>query len=404
MLFTTLLIAVRALRRNTMRSMLTGLGMIIGVGAVIAMVSIGNGARVQIEDRVAQLGRNLILVYPASFTSSGVRTGWGSTWSLTPADAEAILREVPHVTGVSPEARTRAQVMGRGRNWNTLVTGVSNDYLFVRSWALAAGSTFSADDVRRKAKVAIIGHTVMEQLGYTEPPLGRIIRIRNAPFKVVGVLAKRGFSTGWRDEDDVVMVPYTSYLSRVDRGDHLNSILLGASNPAWFPAVTQNITALLRQRHNLGPDVRADFIVRTQEEITAAATATTATMTTLLGAIAGVSLLVGGIGIMNIMLVSVTERTREIGIRLAVGARSHYVRLQFLAEAVILSLTGGVLGVVVGVGSSYLIAHLNHWPVLVSPESVVAAVVFSMVVGVFFGYYPAQQAAQLDPIEALRHE
>jgi putative ABC transport system permease protein len=403
MLATTLLLALRALRRNALRSALTALGMIIGVAAVIAMVGIGEGARAQIEERVARLGRNVILIYPASITTAGVRVGWGASRTLTPEDAEAIAHEVPHLTGVSPEVRTRAQVTGRGKNWNTLVTGISSDYLFVRDWPLAAGATFTAEEVTRLGKVAIVGQTVVEQLGFNSP-LGQIIRIHGAPFKIVGVLAKRGFTADGRDEDDLVMVPYTSYLSRVDRGDRLNSILLGATDPATFAQITRDVTALLRQRHNLAEDALPDFIVRTQEEITATATATTDTMTTLLGAIAGVSLLVGGIGIMNIMLVSVTERTREIGIRMAVGARGSNVLLQFLTEAVILSVGGGALGVALGVGSSHAIAGANDWPVQVSPPAIVVAVLFSVLIGVFFGYYPARRAARLDPIEALRHE
>ena len=399
-----LVLSLRALRRNGLRSILTSLGIIIGVGAVIAMVSIGNGAREQIEERVARLGRNVLLVYPGSARVAGVRSGWGTSWTLTPEDAVAIAREVPHLTGVSPEVRTRAQVNAAGRNWNTLVTGISNDYLWVRNWALAAGTDFSAPEVDRKAKVAIVGQTVVDQLGLGDAPLGRVIRIRDAPFKIIGVLAGRGFDAGGRDQDDLVMVPYTSYLSRVDRGDHLNSILLGASDPARFPEITADLNALLRERHALDAGAPADFVVRTQEEITATATSTTDTMTALLGAVACVSLLVGGIGVMNIMLVSVTERTREIGLRMAVGARGRTVLLQFLTEAVLLSLVGGILGVMVGIGSSQAVGLIYEWPVQVSVESILAAVLFSLAVGIFFGFYPARRAAQLDPIEALRHE
>jgi putative ABC transport system permease protein len=330
--------------------------------------------------------------------------GWNASRTLTPEDTEAIAREVPQLTGVSPEVRTRAQVVGRGRNWNTLVTGISSDYLFIRRWPLAAGGAFTPEEVARRGKVAIVGQTIVEQLGLGSSPLGQIIRIHGAPFKIVGVLARRGFTADGRDEDDLVMVPYTSYLSRVDRGDRLNSILLGATDPSAFAQITHDVTALLRQRHKLEENMASDFIVRTQEEIAATATATTDTMTTLLGTIAGVSLLVGGIGIMNIMLVSVTERTREIGLRLAVGARGSNVLLQFLTEAVMLSLSGGALGVALGIGSSHAIAGLNGWPVQVSLPAIIAAVLFSMFFGVFFGYYPARRAARMDPIEALRHE
>ncbi len=404
MLPNTFIVALRALLRNKLRSVLTGLGIIIGVGAVIAMASIGNGARSQIEARVASLGRDLVVVFPGSFSSAGVRTGWGTSDSLTPEDARAIAREVPGVLGVSPESLTFRQIIANGTNWNTRVLGVSTDYALVRSWPLAAGAMFSAQDDSIRAKFAVLGQTVVEQLGFTGPPLGRVIRINRAPFKVIGVFTRRGFTPEGRDQDDFVVVPHATYLTQVDRGDRLNSILLAARSPGHLATVRQQTDDLLRQRHGIQPDQPPDYVVRTQEEITAAATATTDTMTALLGAIAGVSLAVGGIGIMNIMLVSVTERTREIGIRLAVGAHRRDVMLQFLTEAVMLSVVGGLLGAALGIGSSHAIGGLNGWPVLVSSDTILLAVVFSAGIGVFFGFYPARRAARLDPIEALRHE
>ena len=404
-LLQTLRIALRALRRNPLRSVLTGLGMIIGVGAVIALVSIGNGARVRIESQIADLGENLLVIFPGSSREGGVRSGWGGRSSLKPHDAAAIAREIPHVVAVSAEARRRNQVIAAGRNWNTVILGESPDYPAIRNWPIARGSMFSENDVQRIAKVAVVGRTIVEQLfpdGRT--PIGEIVRIGNVPFRIVGVLAPKGFSIHGQDQDDVVIVPHTSHLRRIARRDYLNSILVQVEDAAYLEAVQQQITDLLRVRHRLGDEDPSDFIVRNQLDIVERATATTRTMTLLLGAIASVSLVVGGIGIMNIMLVSVTERTREIGIRLAIGAHDRDVLRQFLCEAVILSSVGGLLGVATGLLGSQLMATLNGWPVHVSPESVAAAVAFSAGVGIFFGYYPARRAAQLDPIQALRFE
>jgi putative ABC transport system permease protein len=397
----TIRVSLRALRRNTMRSILTALGIIIGVGAVIAMVSIGNGAKAQVEAQVASLGQNVITIFPGSFTSGGMRGGWGSMSTLTVEDAEAIQREVSDVFGVSPEVRDRAQVLANGLNWNTMVMGESPDYPAIRSWKMGEGAMFSEQDVNAVGKVAVIGKTVADQLFPDGDPVGETIRIRNLPFKVVGVLAAKGFNLFGQDQDDTVVIPYTSHLKRVSHHPNINSILVQAASARAIDKVQQNITDLLLQRRK-GRD--QDFTVRNQVEIAQAATATSETMTVLLGAIAGVSLIVGGIGIMNIMLVSVTERTREIGIRLAVGAHGRDVLLQFLIEAVILSSLGGIIGILIGVGMSELVSLRTGWPILVSPTSVAVAVVFSAAVGVFFGYYPARKAAQLDPIEALRYE
>ena len=398
---TIVIVALRALRRNSMRSMLTALGIIIGVGAVIAMVSIGNGAKSQVESSIASLGQNIISVYPGNFTSGGVRGGYGSASTLTIEDADAIRNEVPGVVALSPEMRDRSQVLANGLNWNTQVMGEDPDYLDIRLWTMAEGSMFGESDVRSAAKVCIIGKTVADQLFLDGDPVGQSLRIRNIPFKVVGVLAPKGFNFFGQDQDDVVIIPYTSHLKRIARRPNLNSIVVQAQSPEQMVRIQQDITDLLQQRRN-GRD--PDFTVRNQQELAEAATATTKTMTVLLGAIAGVSLIVGGIGIMNIMLVSVTERTREIGIRLAVGAHGRDVLTQFLIEAIILSSMGGAIGVLLGVGSSQLISRLNGWPVLVSTSAIFGAVAFSAAIGVFFGFYPARKAAQLDPIEALRYE
>ncbi len=397
----TITVSLRALRRNKMRSTLTALGIIIGVGAVIAMVSIGNGAKAQVEAQVASLGENVITIFPGSFAAGGMRFGWGSASTLTIEDAEGIAREIPEVLGVSAEVRDRAQILANGLNWNTLVMGESPEYATIRRWPVAEGAMFTDQDVRSVAKVAVIGKTIVDQLFPDGDPLGKTIRIRNIPFKIVGVLAPKGFNLFGQDQDDTVVIPYTSHLKRVSHHTNLNSILVQAASARVIDKAQQDITELLMQRRR-GRD--QDFTVRNQVELAQAATATSETMTVLLGAIAGVSLVVGGIGIMNIMLVSVTERTREIGIRLAVGAHGRDVLLQFLIEAVILSSLGGLIGIAAGIGTSHLVSLKTGWPILVSPTSVVVAVVFSAVVGVFFGFYPARKAAQLDPIEALRYE
>ncbi len=397
----TILIALRALRRNKLRSVLTGLGIIIGVGAVIAMVSIGNGAKAQVESQVASLGQNVITVFSGNFTSGGMRGGWGSAPTLTVEDATAIATEIPSVVGVSPEVRDRNQILANGLNWNTQVLGVGPDYPSIRSWTFAEGTVFTDQDVRSVGKVAVIGKTVADQLFPNQDPIGQTIRIRNIPFTIVGLLAPKGFNLFGQDQDDIVLVPYTSHMKRLSRRTHLNSILVQAVNAASIERAQQEINALLSQRRG---NREPDFTVRTQLELAQTATATTRTMTVFLGFTAGISLLVGGIGIMNIMLVSVTERTREIGIRLAVGAHGRDVLLQFVVEAVLLSSVGGILGILIGVGASEVVRRFVGWPVLVSPFWVILSFGVSAVVGLFFGYYPARKAARLDPIDALRYE
>ena len=394
-------VALRALRRNALRSVLTALGIIIGVAAVIVMVSIGNGAKSQVEASIASLGQNIITVFPGNFTTGGVRGGFGSASSLTVEDVQAIQREVAGIAALSPEMNDRAQVLANGLNWNTSIRGEDVSYLDIRLWSVSEGTMFSELDVRSASKVCVIGKTVATQLFPDIDPVGQSLRIRNIPFKVMGVLATKGFNYFGQDQDDAVIIPYTSHIKRIARRPNLNSIVIQAQTPELMAGIQQEITDLLQQRRN---GREPDFTVRNQQELAEAATATTKTMTVLLGAIAGVSLIVGGIGIMNIMLVSVTERTREIGIRLAVGAHGRDVLTQFLVEAIILSVMGGTLGVALGVGASQLVSKLNNWPVLISSSAIIGAVAFSAAIGVFFGFYPARKAAQLDPIEALRYE
>jgi putative ABC transport system permease protein len=400
-LLATTVIALRALRRNKLRSALTALGIIIGVAAVIAMVGIGNGAKTQVEAQVASLGRNVVTVFAGSFSSGGARGGWGSASTLTVEDAEAIRREVAGVVSVSSEVRDRNQVLANGLNWNTEIRGVDVDFLSIRAWDVTEGVMFSEADVKGAGKVCVIGTTVAKQLFPDVDPLGQTLRVRNIPFVVRGVLQSKGFNFFGLDQDDTVLVPYTTHMRRLNRRTTVNSILVEASAPEAMQRIQDDMTALLQQRRG---GREPDFTVRNQLELAQTATATTRVMTGLLGAIAGVSLLVGGIGIMNIMLVSVTERTREIGIRLAIGAHDRDIRVQFLIEAMVLSVFGGIAGVLLGIGISQMLSQLNGWPVLVSTNSIVLAVGFSAFIGVAFGFYPAHKAAQLDPIEALRFE
>jgi putative ABC transport system permease protein len=400
----TFKIAFRALRRNKMRSVLTALGLIIGVGAVIAMVGIGNGAKAQVEAQIASLGENIILVFSGSTTASGIRTGWGGAGTLKVEDAEAIRREVPGVTAVSEEVASTTQVAAGNQNWFTRIFGESAQYFDIRQWPLAEGAPFTDQDVRSANKVCVIGRTTATQIYGSDDVLGQILRIKNVPFTITGVLTSKGLSAQGTDQDDVVIMPYTSAMKRVTGGTTLRNINVQVGNANELDAAQQQIIALLRQRHNIREGRDDDFTVRNQQEIAEAATATADVMKGLLGAIAGVSLVVGGIGIMNIMLVSVTERTREIGVRLAVGAHGRDILTQFLIEAVSLSVVGGIIGIIFGIASSKILATVKHWPSLISPASILVAFLVSAAVGVFFGFYPARQAARLDPIDALRYE
>ena len=399
----TVTVSFRALRRNAMRSILTALGIIIGVGAVLAMVSIGNGAKSMVEAQIAALGQNVLLIFSGSVNQGGARSGSFGAGTLTVEDADAIQREITTAIAISPEVRTGAQVLAGGLNWSTQILGESADYLNIRQWPLSDGAMFSDADVRGVGKVCIIGQTIVTQLFPDTSPIGQTLRIRNQPFKVVGVLAAKGLSVQGTDQDDLVIVPYTSAMKRVAKQTMLRSINVQAGSAELIDRTQNDIIALLRQRHRT-TEQTDDFTVRNQQEIADAANATSNTMTLLLGAIAGVSLIVGGIGIMNIMLVSVTERTREIGIRLAVGAHGKEIQLQFLTEAVVLSAFGGTIGILVGIGASELLSELNHWPTLVSATAVVVAFLFSAAVGMIFGFYPARKASLLDPIDALRYE
>jgi len=387
-----------------MRSVLTALGIIIGVGAVIAMVGIGNGAKAQVEAQIASLGQNVILIFSGSTTASGIRTGWGGAGTLKIEDAEAIRREIPGVVAVSEEVRSITQVAAGNQNWSTQVLGESAEYFDIRQWPLADGAPFTPQDVRSANKVCVVGRTTATQIYGNENPVGQILRIKNVPFVITGVLTPKGLSPQGVDQDDIVIMPYTSAMKRVVGGTTLRGMNVQIGDATEMSAAQQQIIALLRQRHNIRPGRDDDFTVRTQQEIAETATAASKVMTLLLGAIAGVSLVVGGIGIMNIMLVSVTERTREIGVRMAVGAHGSDILTQFLIEAVTLSSVGGVIGIICGIGASKILSAYAHWPTLISVSSIAIAFLFAAAVGIFFGFYPARKAAALDPIEALRYE
>ncbi|HEX4667126.1 MAG TPA: ABC transporter permease [Chthoniobacterales bacterium] len=400
----TFKIAFRALRRNKMRSVLTALGIIIGVAAVIAMVSIGNGAKAQVEQQIASLGENVILIFSGSVTSSGIRTGWGSAGTLKIEDAEAIRREVPGVIAVSEEVISTRQVSAGNQNWFTRIYGESPEYFDIRQWPLSEGAIFTPQDVRSANKGCVIGRTTASQVFGSENPIGQVLRIQGVPFLVTGVLTPKGLSPQGPDQDDIVIMPYTSAMKRVIGGSTLRGINVQVGSPDDLGPAQQQITELLRQRHNIRPGRDDDFTVRNQQEIAETATATSRVMSLLLGAIASVSLVVGGIGIMNIMLVSVTERTREIGVRLAVGAHARDILTQFLIEAVTLSSIGGVIGIILGLAASQVLSVVADWPTLISVTSIIVAFLFSAAVGIFFGFYPAREASRLDPIEALRYE
>jgi putative ABC transport system permease protein len=398
-------IAFRALRRNKMRTILTMLGIIIGVGAVIAMVALGRAAKAQIAARIAALGQNVVVVFSGSVNRNGVFSGFGGAGTLTVEDALAIQNEVPNIAAVSPEVRSSAQIMAGENNWSTSIMGESVDYLpVIRQWDFAEGDTFTEADVRAAAKVCVLGKTTADKLFPDGDAVGQIIRIKNVPVKVVGVLTPKGVSMVGQDQDDTVIVPYTTGMKRFAGVTMLRTINVSATSSDHVADAIDGMTQLLRQRHRIQAGRDDDFIIRNPQEFFAAQNATTDTMTALLAGVATISLIVGGIGIMNIMLVSVTERTREIGIRMAVGARGHDILLQFLIEAVTLSSIGGILGILSGIGGAKLLTLIKHWPTLVSTNSIIVAFVFSAAVGIFFGFYPARKASQLDPIEALRYE
>ncbi len=400
-------VAFRALGRNKMRSFLTTLGIIIGVGAVIAMVSIGEGARQGIEDRFAAMGTDLLFVTPGSQNVRGVRGGWGSRTTLKIDDADAILDNCDAVMHISPSVSTRSQVIFGNKNWNTSIQGTGEYYPEVRNWEVELGSYFDSQAVRSAANVCILGADVMTNLFEDEDPLGQIIRIKRLPFKVLGVLRRRGESGGFGSRDDMICVPYTTVMRRIQDQDYLSSIDVRALSTKLLPVAKMQIEELLRIRHRIAPGAEDDFAVNNMSDVAETAAESTKIMTLLLGSIASISLLVGGIGIMNIMLVSVTERIREIGIRMAVGAKEKDILLQFLAEAIVLSLIGGLIGIGFGLGASKVIKRIPifaNFNTVVSPDSVLLAFTFAAAVGIFFGFYPARKASRLDPIEALRYE
>ena len=398
-------IAMRALARNKLRSSLTMLGIIIGVGAMIAMVSVGQGAQKQAEDQIAAMGSNMLFVSAGTVTRGGTRMGYGATKTLLYEDMQAILRECAAVKAAAPGSQSSAQVVFENDNWATQINGTEPQYFDIRTWPFAEGSSFSKDDVAMAANVAVIGETVRKNLFGATDPVGQTIRISNLPFRVVGVLMPKGTSAAMgQDQDDIILVPITTLQKKITGQNWLRWIMVSATSRDASYTAQQQITALLRDRHRIRPGQDDDFFVRNLADMADLADQQARLFTILLASIASISLLVGGIGIMNIMLVSVTERTREIGIRMAIGATEGDVQQQFLIEAVVLSLLGGAVGILLGMTTSYLITQTLGWPVLVSPTAIVTAVVFSMAVGIFFGFYPARKAARLDPIEALRYE
>ncbi|MGA9116446.1 MAG: ABC transporter permease [Bacteroidota bacterium] len=400
----SLRIAVESLLRHKTRAILTMLGIVIGVGAVIAMVAVGQGAQTAVEAQIASLGTNVLIIFPGATAAGGVRSAAGSATTLDEADIQAIREECPAVGAATPAARTGRQVVAGNLNWSTSIQGGNTEYFHIRGWRLASGDFFTEQDVRGSTKTAVIGETVARNLFPGASPVGQTLRIQKLPFRVMGVLAPKGQNAMGMDQDDIIVVPISTLQKKVLGVDHHSMILLSAATKERIPEAQEQVRELLRRRHRLQPWEEDDFTIRNQSDIAAAASSTSGIMTTLLGSIASVSLIVGGIGIMNIMLVSVTERTREIGIRMAIGARRNDILRQFLFEAVLLSLLGGLLGVFLGVALSRLIAALAGWPILVSSSSVGLSFCFSAAVGVFFGYYPARKASRLSPIAALRYE
>jgi len=403
----TFRIAFRALKVNKMRSALTMLGIIIGVGAVIAMLAVGTGASKKIADQISSMGSNLIMILPGATTAGGVRMGAGTQPTLTMGDAEAIQKECLAVSDVAPVLSGVAQVVFGHQNWSTGVVGTTQSMLIVRNWQLAAGKSFTEQDVKSATKVCLLGQSVVDNLFGDMNPVGQFIRIKNVPFIVIGILTPKGQSAQGQDQDDTILIPVTTAQKKLFGTSFpgmVRTIMVKAKSTEDLAPAEKQITELLKQRHHIGPKQDNDFTVRNLTQIMQTAEQSTKVMTILLGAIASVSLLVGGIGIMNIMLVSVTERTREIGIRMAIGAKIWDIRLQFIIEALTLSLIGGVAGIIFGISGSELISTLAGWTTIISPLSILLAFGFSGMVGIFFGFYPAYKASLLDPIDALRYE
>ena len=395
-------VGIRAIFRNKLRSFLTMLGIVIGVACVIAMMAVGQGASSSIQDNIRSLGTNFIMVFPGATTQGGARI-FGQS-SLTEADVDAIRNECPSVAYVSPGVRTGGHIVAGEFNWSTQIYGADVDWTFIRAWNVSDGYFFTETEVRGGAQVLVLGRTVADNLFPDGGAVGSTVRVKNVPFRVIGVLEKKGGNLMGTDQDDQVLVPYTTVMKRITGSDRIGIIQASARSPELVSGAVEEIDALLRQRNRVQPGQDAPFSIRTQDEIASTAGEATNTLRYLLASVAAISLIVGGIGIMNIMLVSVTERTREIGIRMAIGAKGRHVLAQFLVEAIALSVVGGALGVALGVGVSRLIAAKAGWPIVIEPRSVALAFGFAAAIGIFFGFYPARKAAKLDPIEALRYE
>jgi len=397
-------VAFKSIVKNKMRTLLTMLGIIIGVAAVIVMVAIGKGAEKRIQDQIASMGTNLLTIFPGSMQSRGVRMGPDSGVQLSLEDMERLKKNATLLQAVSPMVRSGAQLVGGSGNWNSSVWGVSEQYLEIRDWPLNSGEFFSTADIRAQNKVCVIGQTIVKNLFAGEDPVGQQLRVRSVPFRIIGVLKERGQSSFGMDQDDLLIAPYTTVLYRLSGHVHLNQILVRATSLEQMEQAQAEVTSILRESHKIPEGGDDDFTVRNQTDIASTAQETSSVLTMLLASIASISLLVGGIGIMNIMLVSVTERTHEIGIRMAIGARSRDILVQFLIEAIVLSLSGGLIGVLLGFLATGIVNLATDWITVISPTNVLLSFGFAGAVGIFFGYYPARKAAALNPIEALRYE
>jgi len=400
----TIKTALMALNRNRLRSSLTMLGIIIGVSAFIIMVSVGQGAKASIESEIKSMGTNVMMVMAGNRSSGGMRQGFGSTQTLVPKDCEAILQECPAVLTGTPMLNTSGAVVYGNQNWSTTVAGVSPEYFTIRDWQTTSGNIFTDSDVRGANKVCVIGTEVAKNLFEGEDPIGKMIRIKKIPFKVVGLLASKGQTGNGQNQDDTIIVPYTTLMKRMLNRTYVQNLFLSAVAEDQMTEAKAQVTDLLRQRHKIKAGADDDFFIGTQSDITSMATSTSTILTLLLGSVASISLIVGGIGIMNIMLVSVRERTREIGVRMALGARGRDILTQFMVESFVLSALGGIIGILLGVGGTLLVSQIAKWPTYISVMSMVLSIGFSSAIGIFFGFYPARTAARLNPIDALRFE
>jgi putative ABC transport system permease protein len=400
---TILKVGLKAIARNKLRSTLTALGIIIGVACVIAMIAVGQGSQASIQAQISSLGTNFLMIFPGVATQSGARIFTGNS-TITDDDVDAVRAECPSVAYVTPVSRSAAQIVNGNLNWGTSVQGVGVEWPFVRSWNVEKGAFFSDSDVRAAAKVCLLGSTVADSLFEGQNPVGQMVRIKNFPFRVIGVLEAKGGNSMGQDQDDTVIAPYTTVMRLLKKTTKIDMFMASAVSRAEVDEAQKEIEALLRQRHRLQPGQDSDFMIRSQQEIAQTADETSRTLSVLLASAASISLLVGGIGIMNIMLVSVTERTREIGVRMAIGAKGRDILTQFLIEALTLSVAGGAIGIALGMGASRVLAWKARWPILLSPAAVLLAFGFSAAIGIFFGFYPARKASRLDPIDALRYE